>query len=377
MADINQTIMQVSLLHRSYPIYLGSGLLAHQALFEKYIHGHQVLIVTQEKVAAFCLESLLQSLQPYHVAVCYLPDGEQYKTVEHWQKIIDQLIHEKHERSTTLIALGGGVVGDMTGFAAACYLRGVNYMHVPTTLMAQVDSAIGGKTGLNHPLGKNLIGAFYQPICVIADFATLTTLPQREFIAGMAEVVKYALIQDASFFQWLEENAEVVLQRDASAVAYMVHQCAAIKASIIMQDERDQNVRQLLNFGHTVGHALEAAFDYHTLVHGEAVAVGMIVAAELSHALGWIELTQVNRIRGLIQRIGLPITIPSSLSNEVVMQLLRRDKKIQNNKINFVLLESVGRAVMTSNVSDEQLCGVLNRLRPAVCPRDRGQQTNY
>lgn len=348
-------IVPVNLGAQSYPIYIGQDCYFQRDILVQHIHGHQVMIVTQEKVGQYYLPVLQKALSDYQCDVVYLPDGEAHKNLQEWQKIIDVLLQYKHERSTTIIALGGGVVGDMTGFAAACYLRGVNYLQIPTTLIAQVDAAIGGKTAVNHALGKNLVGAFYQPQCVIADINTLQTLPQRDYVAGLAEVIKYALICDADFFAWLEENMSALLARESAALLYVVCVSAHIKASIVGQDEKEQGLRSLLNLGHTFGHALEVDRAYKDIRHGEAVGIGLLVAAQLSMTLGWLSIIEVKRIESLLAWVGLERRFFSLPDAAEWLRLMQHDKKIQQKKLNLILLNKIGSAVMTSEVHEDQI----------------------
>jgi 3-dehydroquinate synthase len=338
----------------SYPVYVGQNIFATPSILATHIHGKQILIVTQEILAANYLPQLRAALPGYQLDVFLLPDGEQYKNLEQWQHILDVLFHAGHERSTTLIALGGGVVGDITGFAAACYQRGVNYIQIPTTLIAQIDAAIGGKTAVNHPQGKNMIGAFHQPQCVIADVNLLQTLPMREYIAGLAEMIKYGLICDVDFFNWLEASREALLARQADVLLRAIHTCVSIKARIVSEDERDQGRRNLLNFGHTFGHALEAAGNYQQFLHGEAVAIGMAMATVLSGNLGLIQQTDVLRVINFLEELGFQLTeqLPSAGQ---LMQLMRRDKKVQDGRLNFILLTALGRAEKNAAVSDAEL----------------------
>jgi 3-dehydroquinate synthase len=283
-----------------------------------------------------------------------LPDGEQYKNAETLGLIYDALLSHRCERNTPLIALGGGVIGDMTGYAAATYLRGVPFIQIPTTLLAQVDSSVGGKTGINHPLGKNMIGAFYQPQVVLADITTLNTLKDQELRAGIAEVIKYGLIRDLSFFEWLEQNVEKLLTRDADALQYAITRSCQNKAEVVAADERENGERALLNLGHTFGHAIETGMGYGTWLHGEAVAAGTIMAADLSCRLGWLNKEDTDRIRSLFERAGLPVVAPA-LGVEKYLQLMGLDKKVVGGKIRFVLLKSIGSAVISGNVEPELL----------------------
>lgn len=349
--------------HSSYLIYIGHEIFSNADILSSHIHGHQVLIVTQENIAKHYLLSLQNYLQAYQCDVVFIPQGEENKNLQEWQKIFDVLLKKKHERSTTLIALGGGMIGDMTGFAAACYQRGVNYIQIPTSLMAQVDSAIGGKTAVNHVHGKNMLGAFYQPQCVISDVELLSTLSQREFVSGLAEVIKYALICDIDFYFWLEKNVDLILQRETNVLLHVVSRSAAIKAGIVSQDEKDQGLRNLLNFGHTFGHALETALNYQNILHGEAVAIGMVVAANLSRELNLISHEEVERIINLLKTFGLlqmSFTFPPTLE---LVNLIKLDKKVLNKKINFIVLKKLGEAIKTSDVSEEQVIKAITSTR--------------
>lgn len=352
----------VNLTQNSYPIYVGQDLISQAELLKSHIHGHQVLIVTQENIAKHYLSFLQTNLCKFQCDTFFLPEGEQYKSIPEWQKIFDALIQNKHERSTSLIALGGGMVGDMTGFAAACYQRGVNYIQIPTSLMAQVDSAIGGKTAVNHALGKNMLGAFYQPQCVISDVNVLKTLSQREFVSGLAEVIKYALIRDANFYVWLENNVDSILQRESEALLHVVSSSAAIKAEIVELDEKDHALRNLLNFGHTFGHALESALNYHNILHGEAVAYGIVVASRLSAALNLISFEDVDRIVDLLNRFGLLQTKFDFPDISYLIELMKSDKKVSNKKINYIVLNKIGEAVRIADVSEEQLIKIVAAL---------------
>lgn len=357
---IYQTL-QVTLGARSYPIYIGNNLFQHPELLISHIAYHQVMIVTQAEIAQHYLPQIQKLLSNIQLDVFILSDGEQHKNMNEWQRIFDTLLQCGHERSTTLIALGGGVVGDITGFAAACYQRGVNYIQIPTTLIAQVDAAIGGKTAINHALSKNIVGAFHQPQCVISDVNFLATLPQREYIAGIAEVIKYSLIFDADFFAWLEQNMSPLLRRDSDVLLYTIARCAEIKSIIVSQDECDQGRRNLLNFGHTFGHALEVANQF-TILHGEAVAVGMLMAAELSKNRNWLSSEEFFRIKKLLVDAGL-LNFDKFPSEIEFLQLLWKDKKVHANKRNFILLTTIGSAVMISDVTESELIDTLRVLR--------------
>lgn len=340
--------LTVGLGDRSYPIHIARGLLAQSELLLPYLPQKRVAIVTNTTVGPLYLEQLGAMLQAHGVAVIpvILPDGEQYKNAETLSQIYDVLLTKRCERSTPLIALGGGVVGDMTGFAAATYLRGVPFIQIPTTLLAQVDSSVGGKTGINHPLGKNMIGAFYQPQMVLADIATLDTLPDRELRAGLAEVIKYGLIRDLPFFEWLEQNVDKLLARDADALQYAIARSCQNKAEVVAADERESGERALLNLGHTFGHAIENGMGYGVWLHGEGVAAGTIMAADLSRRLGWIAEADVTRIRTIFEQAQLPVDAPA-LGVDKYVELMGLDKKVQGGKIRFVLLEAIGRAVVS------------------------------
>ncbi|OQW94256.1 MAG: 3-dehydroquinate synthase [Beggiatoa sp. IS2] len=335
---------------RHYPIYIAPGLLEETALLVPYIKSHQALIVTNETVAPLYLEKTLRLFPKMKVetATVILPDGEEYKTLDGLKPIFDTLLARKFDRSCTLVALGGGVVGDMTGFAAACYQRGVPFIQIPTTLLAQVDSSVGGKTGVNHPLGKNMLGAFYQPQCVVIDTDTLQTLDSRQFCAGLAEVIKYGLINDAKFFSWLEENIQAVLAHEQQALQFIINRCCANKSRIVAQDERETTgIRALLNLGHTFGHAIETGTGYGTYLHGEAVAIGLCLSAHLSARLGWLPAVAVERIVKLVEKMHLPTMLPESLMPDHTLALMQVDKKVRDGKIRLVLLRDIGQAVVT------------------------------
>lgn len=341
---------------RSYPIFIGKGLLSGSQYFSPYIKGKQVCIVTNETVAPLYLSALIQMLSiDYQVDSVILPDGEQHKTQDTVMKIYDCLLEKKHNRSTTLIALGGGVVGDMTGFAAASYQRGVNFIQVPTTLLSQVDSSVGGKTGVNHPLGKNMIGAFHQPQAVIIDIDVLKTLPKRELSAGVAEVVKYGLINDIVFYQWLEESMGALLALDETVLVEAILRSCQNKADVVSQDEKENGIRAILNLGHTFGHAIESSQGYGVWLHGEAVAIGMVLALELSFQLAWIDGQEVNRLSRLLVLAGLPVTVPMGMSDSQFLELMAVDKKVIDGSLRLVLLEAIGRAVITSDVTQDKI----------------------
>jgi shikimate kinase / 3-dehydroquinate synthase len=348
--------LNVELGDRSYPIAIGRGLLDDASLLNRHIGGSgKVAIVTNTTVAPLYLDKVAGPLRAAgrEVVPIILRDGEEFKTWESLNEVFDALLANKCDRKTTLVALGGGVIGDMTGFAAATYMRGVPFVQIPTTLLAQVDSSVGGKTGINHPLGKNMIGAFYQPRAVIADTATLDTLPDRELSAGLAEVIKHGAILDAAFFDWIEANIGKLVARDHAALAHAIARSCEIKADVVARDEREGGLRAVLNFGHTFGHAIEAGAGYGAWLHGEAVAAGMVMAAELSALMGHLKKNEVARVRDLIQRGGLPTKGPA-LAAERLVELMAVDKKASKGRTRFVLLESIGRAALPVDV-DERL----------------------
>ena len=337
--------LEVALGTRSYPIFIGSGLLSDAELLDGAVTARQVLIVTNSTVAPLYLEQLQRGLGCEEQKVHMLPDGEQYKTLETFAEIIDTLIEARFHRDACIVALGGGVVGDIGGFAAASYQRGISYVQIPTTLLAQVDSAVGGKTAVNHPQAKNMIGAFYQPDCVIADTDTLKTLPRREFAAGMAEVIKYGLILDADFFAWLEAHLDEVLALDPDALRIIIGKSCALKAAIVAEDERERGRRALLNLGHTFGHALESIGNYERWLHGEAVSIGMVLAARTSAALGSLDSTDVERVSALLARAGLP-TEAAGVDPDRVLEIMQLDKKTTARGLSLILLEGIGNGVI-------------------------------
>ena len=333
----------VDLGERSYPIRIGRRLLGRPGLLDPFPGGSQALVVTNEVVAEHYLDRTLAGLPAQVRAdVVRLPDGEAFKTLETFSDIIDRLVAGRHDRGTTIVALGGGVVGDIAGFAAAAYQRGVAYIQVPTTLLALVDSSVGGKTAVNHPGGKNLVGAFHQPRCVVADLDTLDTLPERELRAGLAEVIKYGVIFDADFFDWIEARLSALLARDKDALAHAVARSCEIKAEVVRADERESGVRMILNYGHTFGHALEAVTGYASLLHGEAVAIGMVLAADLAARLGTLRAASAARIRDIVVRAGLPDAPPPSAAPDAVLEAMGKDKKVADGRIRLVLPERIG-----------------------------------
>jgi 3-dehydroquinate synthase len=356
--------LTVDLGDRSYPIHIGPDLLGRSDLLTPFLAQKRVAIVTNTIVGPLYLERLKLSLESAGVSVLpiVLPDGEEYKDWETLNLIFDALLQNRAERKTTLIALGGGVIGDMTGFAAASYQRGVPFIQVPTTLLSQVDSSVGGKTGINHPLGKNMIGAFYQPRLVLADTDTLKTLPPRELSAGLAEIIKYGLIWDEDFFAWLETNMEKLRALEPQAIAHAIYRSCEIKAQVVAQDERESGVRALLNLGHTFGHAIEAGMGYGNWLHGEAVGAGMVLAARVSQRLGLIDLTDLTRAEALIARAGLPVEAPA-LGVEKYLAYMGVDKKVEEGKNRFVLLDTIGAAFVTTDVPAAVLQAVLSALK--------------
>ena len=339
--------LYVELGERRYPIFIGSDL-DPNALLEPYIHGRQVMIVSNETVAPLYLARYVAAIEALGktVATCILPDGEKYKNIEHLNLIFDALLASGFNRDCTVLALGGGVIGDMAGFASACFQRGVYFIQVPTTLLSQVDSSVGGKTGINHPLGKNMIGAFQQPQVVLADMSQLKTLPARELSAGLAEVIKYALLGDTDFLTWLEQHIDDLVQGDEAALAEAVYRSCAHKARIVANDEKEQGERALLNLGHTFGHAIESYLGYGEWLHGEAVATGMVMAADLSQRMGWISAEDLTRTKNIIQRANLPIVCPQ-IPLDDFLAYMAHDKKVLNGQLRLVLMQAVGQAIIT------------------------------
>lgn len=347
--------LTVDLGERSYPIHIGANLLSQKDLVTPHVTGSQVMIVTNDIVAPLYLEQAKTLFSDFNCHEVILPDGEKHKTLTDLNLIYDALLSNHFDRYCTLVALGGGVVGDMTGYAAASYQRGVNFIQIPTTLLSQVDSSVGGKTGVNHPLGKNMIGAFHQPSCVIADINTLNTLEDNQLSAGLAEVIKYGLIRLPDFIQWLEENIDKLLSRDPEAISYAIEISCQCKAEVVAADEREGGIRALLNLGHTFGHAIESGAGYGNWLHGEAVGIGMLMAADLSMREGWISEQDVQRVKEIIEAAKLPVKLPSMMTYEVFMDLMRVDKKVRNGKINFVLYNSLGDAKVTHDFKADNL----------------------
>lgn len=351
-------LLNVELGARSYPIRIGSGLVADRNAYREAL-GRPALLVTDDNVAAHWLAPVQAALSLPDDAILRLPPGEPTKTLRSVEQVLDWMLAQALPRDGILVALGGGVIGDLAGFAAAIYQRGIDFVQIPTTLLAQVDSSVGGKTGVNHPRGKNMIGAFHQPRVVVADIDTLATLPRRELLAGIAEVIKYGLLGDAAFFGWLESNMDSLLAQDPASLIEVVERCCAMKAQIVAADERESGRRALLNLGHTFGHAVEAHTGYGEWLHGEAVAIGMCVAARLSLALGWIDEAEAQRAIGLIRRAGLPVDVPAGMTPDDFMRHMAHDKKVQSGRLRFVLLRELGDAVLTADVDDAQLRATL------------------
>lgn len=352
--------LHVALGERSYPIYIGGGLMENLSDLLPRLSGRQVLVVTNTTIAPYYLDKVMKGLKSYDASSLVLEDGEQYKTLGTLDRIFTALLERKHSRTTTLIALGGGVIGDITGFAAASYQRGVDFIQIPTTLLSQVDSSVGGKTGVNHPLGKNMIGAFHQPKAVVADTDCLTTLPDREMSAGLAEVIKYGLIRDPVFLDWIEQNMVRLRAFDRVALTHAIRRSCEIKAEVVAADEREGGVRAILNLGHTFGHAIEAEQGYGQWLHGEAVGAGMVMAVYLSCLQGNISKQDVARATAVIEAAGLPVKGPSGMSADQYLQRMSVDKKNVDARIRLVLLRTVGDAVITTDFSEANLRATLN-----------------
>lgn len=353
--------LHLDLGDRSYPIYIGQGLLKQSELLTEHLQGKSCITVTNETIAPLYLAAATAGLDSFKHSAVILPDGEAYKNLATLNQVYTHLLEHKADRKTTLIALGGGVVGDMTGFAAASYQRGINFIQVPTTLLAMVDSSVGGKTGVNHPLGKNMIGAFHQPQAVIIDTETLNTLADRELSAGLAEVIKYGLIRDPEFLVWLDTQMDALLARDPQALSDAIQRSCQHKAEVVASDERESGQRALLNLGHTFGHAIEAAMGYGQWLHGEAVATGMVMAAELSVQMGWLAQDELHYIRHLLARAGLPIEPPATMTGEDFMRYMSVDKKVLDGSLRLILMKSLGESVVTADFDAEALRRVLHR----------------
>ncbi len=343
--------IDVALGERSYPILIGAGAMADNSSLRSALPGNRVMVVTNETVAPLYLDALERALGEVRADVCVIPDGEGYKTLATYESVLDSLLAHGHPRTTTVIALGGGVVGDIAGFVAATYQRGVAFVQVPTTLLAQVDSSVGGKTAVNHPRGKNMIGAFHQPNLVLADTDTLRTLPDREFRAGVAEVIKYGVIKDPALFQFLIDERAAILARDEPALRHIITRSCAIKAAVVAADERETGERAILNFGHTFGHAIEVLTEFE-LLHGEGVALGMVMAADLSARLEWLDADTARRIKRLVADYGLPIVPPMNrLAPDDMLDVMGRDKKVRNGHLNLVLVRRLGEVAITDSAN--------------------------
>ncbi|MBF0266233.1 MAG: 3-dehydroquinate synthase [Gammaproteobacteria bacterium] len=353
-------VLNVELGERSYPIYIGSNLLQNKDLIQKSVHGKQVVIVTNETIAPLYLDQAKQLFSDYQIITVVLADGEQYKTLDGLSPILNKMLENHIDRRVTLIALGGGVIGDMTGFAAAIYRRGVNFIQIPTTLLSQVDSSVGGKTGVNHPLGKNMIGAFYQPQCVIADTLTLNTLDDRQLSSGISEVIKYALINDSKFLEWLEENMDKLLNRDPEALSYIIEKSCQSKATIVANDEREAGQRALLNLGHTFGHAIETLSGYGNCLHGEAIAIGMMMAADLSLRHGWLDEKAIQRMENLFIKACLPTKININITIDEFLNVMKGDKKVLDGELNLVLFKNEATSFISSKYEYSKLIETLN-----------------
>lgn len=351
--------LHVELGDRSYPIYIGRDLLHDATYLTRHVSGAQAVIVSNETVAPLYVERVRNALGGLTlVTEVVLPDGEQYKNLETLNSIFDQVMAAGHNRSTTFIAVGGGVVGDVTGFAASCYQRGVNFIQIPTTLLSQVDSSVGGKTAVNHPLGKNMIGAFYQPSAVIIDIDTLQSLPPREFSAGLAEVVKYGLIGDEPFYHWLRDNMPQLMAREEAALAEAIERSCSNKALVVAQDEREAGLRANLNLGHTFGHAIETSVGYGEWLHGEAVAAGMVLALEMSARRGWITPEEVETFKEMLRGMHLPLNPPADMDAQMFLTLMVRDKKVIDGRLRLVLLTSIGEACIVDDATEQEIASL-------------------
>jgi 3-dehydroquinate synthase len=350
--------LSVALGSRSYPIHIGSGVISSAPLYAPHLRGGSAAIITNEVVAPLYLRKVSDALRGARITDIIVPDGEQSKGWQTLNRVFDALLEARCGRDTLIVALGGGVIGDLAGFAAAIYQRGVPFIQVPTTLLAQVDSSVGGKTAINHPRGKNMIGAFHQPRAVISDVATLDSLPERELRSGLAEVIKHGLALDGAFFEWLESNVEKILKKDRAALVHAVRRSCELKARIVAEDERESGARALLNLGHTFGHAIEAGTGYGAWLHGEAIAAGMVMAAELSALMGHLKKTEVSRVRDLLKRAGLPVAGPA-LAPERLIELMAVDKKAAKGRTRFVVLEAIGRARLRADVDDAAVRGAI------------------
>lgn len=356
--------VSVQLKERHYPIYIGYDLLRQAAYFEKAIHGKQVVIISNPVITKHYLPAMQSWLSQYEHHIINIPAGESYKTLDECEKIWSTLLEKNYLRSTTLIALGGGVIGDLTGFAAACYQRGAGFIQVPTSLLADVDASVGGKTAVNHPLGKNMIGAFYQPHAVIIDIKTLNTLPKQHFHAGLAEVIKTALLFDASFFTWIEEHIDALLGLEETYLIEMIARCCQFKAKIVAKDERESGQRALLNLGHTYGHALEQCLGYENILHGEAVAIGLLLACHYSEKYQQLDPAIRCRVQTLLVKCKLPIALPSSIDLDAILKAMARDKKNQHQGIRLILLRKIGQGMIYDSADPQNIKSQLEQYRP-------------
>jgi 3-dehydroquinate synthase len=352
--------LTVELGERSYPILIEANLLNHPEVLTTHLTTNKVVVVTNDVVDPLYFPIVSQALAGYDVSKIVVPDGEQHKNLQSFEMVITKLLEMSAGRDTTLIALGGGVVGDLTGFVAASFQRGMPFIQIPTTLLSQVDSSVGGKTAVNHPLGKNMIGAFYQPKAVLIDTDSLSTLPEREFAAGMAEVIKYGVIYDADFFIWLEQNQKAIKRKNLVALQYMIARCCAIKAEIVAIDERESGLRAILNLGHTFGHAIEAEKGYGNWLHGEAVSAGIVLASAVATKMNWLEASEFSRIESLLQAFDLPTVAPSDMAYDDFVSHMRHDKKVQAGQLFFVIPKGIGKAVITNEISEEVLRVILS-----------------
>ena len=362
--SLNVESLTVSLGERSYPIFVGDVGFSDPAKLAEglapYLKGNQVAIITNETIAPLYLQQVQSALGNRQVDVFQMPDGESYKSLDTYIQVMDFLLEKKHNRSTCLIALGGGVVGDLCGFVAATFQRGVDFIQIPTTLLSQVDSSVGGKTAVNHPAGKNMIGAFYQPLAVFADISVLETLPDREYAAGLAEVVKYGIIYDSDFFAWLEANAQALVQREKYALTHIITRSCEVKAAVVSEDEREGGRRAILNYGHTFGHAIEKLLGYGRLLHGEAVSIGMVMAARLSVEFSGLALADSQRIEKLLQQLNLPVTLKGlELNAEAMIDAMGMDKKVVDGELRFVVADQMGSVRVASHVSVSALEKIL------------------
>ncbi|WP_339723163.1 3-dehydroquinate synthase [uncultured Paraglaciecola sp.] len=351
--------LTVELGERSYPILIQANLLDDPQVLTTHLTTKKVVVVTNDVVDPLYFPIVSHALAGYEVSKIVVPDGEQHKNLQSFEMVISKLLEMSAGRDTTLIALGGGVVGDLTGFVAASFQRGMPFIQIPTTLLSQVDSSVGGKTAVNHPLGKNMIGAFYQPKAVLIDTNSLSTLPSREFSAGMAEVIKYGVIYDADFFIWLEENQQAIKQHELAALQYMIARCCEIKAEIVAIDERESGLRAILNLGHTFGHAIEAEKGYGNWLHGEAVSSGIVLASAVATKMNWLDASEFSRIESLLQAFDLPTVAPSDMTYDDFVRHMRHDKKVQAGQLFFVIPKGIGKAVVTNEISDEVLQAIL------------------